>query len=372
MKKKNWWQWLLLIAVLSVLGYSLWAVDAVGSHLQYIVETEDDVAAAFTDLNSLSEEWDTTQRAWTLGGFIQEAAMKAENQSARGRVSMCSANSQEIAPLTLLYGRFFTENELTGSELVALLDEQLAFALFREIDVLDRTFTLGGLTFRVIGVVDHVRQVGDYSDYGAYVPLLCGLQPDALIVEADPMPGVGANVSFSGVCNLWRSDGTFIDLHKEAVGATLWARVLAFIIGAILLVKGIFWLNDRVRYAIAWHHSALQRKYATQLLPQTIGVILAFILGYGVAAGFAALLLDFILQPVYVFPECVPSVLVEWEEIKRTFWQVQQSGAGFRELRTSELIRLRYFAGVIPGCCAVMAVLIVTLFFKKNSSTTEK
>lgn len=125
-------------------------------------------------------------------------------------------------------------------------------------------------------------------------------------------------------------------------------------------------------YAMAWHRRALQRKYATQFLPQTICVILAFILGYGVAAGFAALLLDFILQPVYVFPECVPSVLVEWEEIKRTFWQVQQSGAGFRELRTSKLIRLRYFAGVIPGCCAVIAVLIVTLFFKKNSSTMEK
>lgn len=358
MKKKNWWQWLLLIAALSVLCYSLWAVDAVGNHLQYIVETEGDVAVAATDLNSLSEEWDTTQRAWTLGGFIQEAAMKAENHSARGRVSMCSANSMEIAPLTILYGRFFTENELTGSEPVALLDEQLAFALFRELDVLDRTFTLGGLTFRVIGVVDHVRQVGDYTDCGVHIPLLCGLQPDALIVEADPLPGVGANASFSGVCNLWRSDGTFIDLHKEAVGATVWARVLAFIIGVILLVKGIFWLNGQVRYAMARHHSALQRKYVLQLLPQTIGVILAFILGYGVVAGLAAFLLDFILQPVYVFPECVPSVLVEWEEIKRTFWQVQQSGAGFHELRTPALIRIRYFCMLINVCTALTIALI--------------
>lgn len=371
MKKNNWWQWLLLIAVLSVLGYSLWAVDAVGSHLQYIVEPAGDVAEAAAELAALAGEWETTQRAWTLGGFIQEAAMKTEDQSARGRITLYGENGLSLQPQTLLYGRLFTEDELISGEAVALLDEQLALALFREVDVVDRTFTLGGLTFCVIGVVRHTRQVGDYTDYGAYIPLLSGLQPDALIVEADPMPGVGANASFSGVCNLWRSDGTFIDLHKEAVGATLWARVLAFIIGVILLVKVIFWLNDQVRYAIAWHHSALQRKYAEQLLPQTIGVILAFILGYGVAAGFAALLLDFILQPVYVFPECVPSVLVEWEEIQSTFWQVQKSGAGFRELRTPALIRIRYFNMLINVCTALtialMAFVIEHMKVKRNN-----
>lgn len=356
MKKKNWWQWLLLIATLSVLVYSLWAVDAVGSHLQYIVEPAGDVAEAAADLVSLAGEWETTQRAWTLGGFIQETVMKAADQSARGRVSMCSANSLEITPVKLLHGRFFTENELTGSDPVALLDEQLAFALFQEVDVLDRTFTLGGLTFQVIGVVRHTRQVGDYTDYGAYVPLRCGLQPDALIAVADPLPGVGAGVSFSGVCSLWRGGGTFIDLHKEAVGATMWARGLAFVIGTIVLVKAVEFLNDRVNICIGYFQGKLQRSYAVQLLPQMPGMVLVFILGYAAAAGLAALLLDFIIQPVYVFPECVPAVLVEWEEIQRTFWQVQQSGAGFRELRTPELLRLRYFAGIIRICSSTIAI----------------
>lgn len=361
MKKRNWWQWLLLIVSAAILAYSLHGVNAIGSHLQYIVEPAGGTAQAAADLADLAAEWESTQRAWTLGGFIQEASMKAENQSACGRVSMCSANSLEITPLTLVCGRLFTEEELTGSTPVALLDEQLAFALFREMDVLDRTFTLGGLTFRVIGVVSHDRQVGDYCDYGAYVPLLCGLQPDALIVEADPMPGVGANVSFSGVCSLWRSGGAFIDLGKEAVGATMWARVLTFIIGIIALATGVRWLNSRVRYAMAWHRSALQRTYAAQLLPQTIGLLLTFLLGYGAAAGLAAILLDFILQPVYIFPECVPSVLVEWEEIQKTFWQVQQSGAHFRELRTPELLRLRYLAGLIRTTCALMAAILCLL-----------
>lgn len=362
--KKKMTLWLLLIAAAAVLAYSLFAVNAVGSHLQYIVEPAGDVAQAATDLASLAEEWDATLRAWTLGGFIQEATLKAENQSARGRVSLCGPNALEVTPLTLLHGRLFTADELSGSAPVALLDEQLAFALFREADVVERTFTLGGLTFRVIGVVRHARQVGDYADCGVYVPLLSGLEPDALNVEAAPRPGVGANVSFSGVCDLWRSGGAFIDLHKEAVGATMWARVMGFAIGTIILLKGICWLNGRVQGAMAWHRRALQRKYAMQLLPQTIALVLACILGYAAAAGLAALLLDFILQPVYAFPECVPAVLVEWEEIQRTFWQVQQSAAGYRELRTPELLRLRYFAELIRISCAVIGVLLCLLLRK--------
>ncbi len=366
--KKKMILWLLLIVAGAVLAYSLYAVDAVSGHLQYIVESPGNAAQAAADLSALAGEWDATQRAWTLGGFIQEAPMKAEHQSAQGRIIMCGPNAMDVTPLTLLHGRLFTADELTGSNPVALLDQQLAFVLFREADVVDRTFTIGGMDFRVIGVVRHTRQVGDYNDYCAYIPLLSGLQPDALIVEAAPLPGVGASVSFSGVCSLWRSGGSFIDLGKEAVGAAIWARVLVFIIGVIALVKGIRWINGRVQVAMAWHRRALQRRYAMQLLPQTIGLVLMLLLGYAVAAGLAALLLDFILQPVYVYPECVPAVLVEWDEIQRTFWQVQQSAASFRELRTPELLRLRYFAGLIRISCAAMATLMCLLLRKHDPS----
>ena len=196
--KKKWMLWLLLIAAMAVLTYSLHAVDAVGDHLQYIVEPNGDVAEAAAELTALAGEWETTQRAWTLNGFIQEAAMNAESQSARGRVTMIGASGLDMAEWTLLHGRLFTAEELASGASVALLDEQLALALFREVDITDRTFTLGGLTFQVIGVVRHARQVGDATDYGAYIPLLSGLEPDALVVEADPLPGVGTGSPIIG------------------------------------------------------------------------------------------------------------------------------------------------------------------------------
>lgn len=356
--KKNCFLWLLLIAAAALLAYSLCAVDAVGSRLQYIVESPGDAAQAAAELTALAEEWDSTQRAWALNGFIQEASMRADSQSARGRVTMIGENSPALADWTLLDGRLFTGEELTSGAPVALLDEQLAQSLFREVAVTARTFTLGGTTFRVIGVVRHTRQVGDAADYGAYIPLLCSLAPDALVAEAIPLPGAGAGASFSGVCRLWRSNGSFIDLGKEAVGATMWARALGFIAGAAALLKIVRWLKSRGHAAAAWHRQSLQRRYALQMLPQTIGVALALLLGWGAAAGAALLLLDFLLQPVYAYPECVPAVLVEWEEIRRTFWQVQQSAVAYRELRTPELLRLRYLAGLIRISCALLAALL--------------
>lgn len=38
-------------------------------------------------------------------------------------------------------------------------------------------------------------------------------------------------------------------------------------------------------------------------MPELTGAVLLFILGYGVSAIFAALLMNYIIQPVYTFPE---------------------------------------------------------------------
>jgi len=111
MKKKTCWQGLLIAVVLAVLVYCLWAVDNVGNHLQYVVETTGDIAEAAAELTSLAEEWEITQRAWTLRGIIQEAAMMTESQVANGRITLCGDNE---ATLPLLHGRVFTAEELVS------------------------------------------------------------------------------------------------------------------------------------------------------------------------------------------------------------------------------------------------------------------
>ncbi len=353
--KKKIRQWLLLAVTALVLLCAAAEAGQSGSYLQYIAEPAGSTSGAAADLAALCTEWETTQRAWSLGGFIQMAAMKAEPLSASGRVTLCSENTLTLRPLTLKSGRTFTGEELTLGAPVALLDEQLAFALFRSTDVLGRTFTLEGIIFRVIGVAAHRRQIGDYADCGAYIPLHSGPVPDALLIEADPLPGAGAAASFSGVARAWRP-GTFIDLQKEAMAATLWLRVGLFCLGGVAWLRFIRRMNALSQRAVCHLRRSLQQHYAAALLPGIIGRAALLILGYAAAAAAAFLLLDFILQPVYIFPEWVPPTLVEWEDVRTTFWQAQQGLAGFRELRTPELLRLRFLRGVIRIATAAAAL----------------
>ena len=96
--------------------------------------------------------------------------------------------------------------------------------------------------------------------------------------------------------------------------------------------------------------------------------VLLFILGYGVSAIFAALLMNYIIQPVYTFPEWIPTVLVEWKDIAKAFWNVWQDTAVMQELRTPEILRLRWLALLVQGCSAGAGVLLGILYGRMRSS----
>lgn len=93
-----------------------------------------------------------------------------------------------------------------------MLDEQLALQLFNIGDPLERTVTVSGKDYRVIGIVRHQKQVGDLNDAGAYIPLASvtsmELTVDALMVTATPIAGTGASVAFKSAMDGWKSGGT--------------------------------------------------------------------------------------------------------------------------------------------------------------------
>lgn len=82
----------------------------------------------------------------------------------------------------------------------------------------------------------------------------------------------------------------------------------------------------------------------------------------------AALLMNYIIQPVYTFPEWIPTVLVEWKDIAKAFWNVWQDTAVMQELRTPEILRLRWLALLVQGCSAGAGVLLGILYGRMRSS----
>ena len=388
MKKTPWWQAVLLAAFAAALAFGAYSVSQVGNHLQYLiapphklqtsggeetpVKPNEPVAQWYAALKDVAEEWDSTMEAWTLGGVMENASLSAEGGGTQGRVTVMGENGTTLHPLQLLCGRNFFPEELRDGAHVIILDEQAALALFRISDPIDRKVTVQGVEYRVIGVARHRKQVGDLTDYGAYIPLMSVIDQDitldALQVEAAPRIGVGASVSFSTVCGTWQQGGTVIDLGKEGMAATLWLRVLLCLAGATALLRLIGWLNGQVRSYAKQYRQQLQVRYALSLMPQLAGMILLFCLGYGGAAALAAVLMNVIIQPVYTFPEWIPAVLVEWEDIAAAFWKVWQTSATLREMRSPEILRLRYFTLLIQGCSAATGVLLALWYARRRTA----
>ena len=391
MKKTPWWQAVLLAAFAVALAFGAYSVSQVGNHLQYLiapphklqtsggeetpVKPNEPVAQWYAALKDVAEEWDSTMEAWTLGGVMENASLSAEGGGTQGRVTVMGENGTTLHPLQLRFGRNFFPEELRDGAHVIILDEQAALALFRISDPIDRKVTVQGVEYRVIGVARHRKQVGDLTDYGAYIPLMSVIDQDitldALQVEAAPRIGVGASVSFSTVCGTWQQGGTVIDLGKEGMAATLWLRVLLCFAGATALLRLIGWLNGQVRSYAKQYRQQLQVRYALSLMPQLAGMILLFCLGYGGAAALAAVLMNVIIQPVYTFPEWIPAVLVEWEDIAAAFWKVWQTSATLREMRSPVILRLRYFTLLIQGCSAATGVLLALWYDRRRTALQD-
>ena len=225
MKKATWWQTALLLVFAALLLFAQWQIALVGDHLQYLIPAPAPMTDAGGDdanppppnrrltelqesLGSVTEEWQDVMVCWTLTGIMDQASLTGSAGSASGRLTLMSENGLTVHPLYLRSGRLFQPDEIKNGDKVILLDEQLALELFRVSEPIDREVQLGSATYRVIGIVRHTKRVGDLQEYGAYIPLSSvidqSLALDALMVEAEPLKGVGASVAFSNVMAVWQ------------------------------------------------------------------------------------------------------------------------------------------------------------------------
>ena len=95
------------------------------------------------------------------------------------------------------------------------------------------------------------------------------------------------------------------------------------------------------------------------------------LVGYAVCAWALAQAFMGFVAPVYTFPEWVPKVLVEPADISAAFWNVWQSQAAVRELRTPELLRLRFMREVCAWATGALALWLGMLWGRLSHSVYE-
>ena len=405
--KKRWGLLFLLLVCASMLFYAWFAAEQVDNQLQYLIkapsvqasggmdtlsdrEGEGSGPLLYTDpmadppktpalpnqaidqlrksLATAGEAWGDILSAYDLSGVVEKTSFSSDlDQSGEGKLTLLGQNDAALHTRVPVFGRLLFPEELKDGDRVALLDEQLALSLFGIADPLERTVLIGEEKFRVVGILRHRKQVGDYTDSGAYISLSAAIplsiQLDALLVEADPIPGKGAPTTFSTDVKKWVAGGTYINLGKEKMGTTLWLRALLFALGMGVAVKWISWMNRRTSRGIKRYKEALQHKYPSQLMLPLIGMLVLLAVGYLLGIAAIAVLMNFIIAPVYVFTEWIPAILVEWQEIAAAFWKVWQPAATVLELRSPQLLHLRFLTLMVQLFSAFAAVLSIMLMY---------
>lgn len=278
-------------------------------------------------------------------GDTKQASQKAD-------LFAVTENHFSLFPELIFAGRMPYDEELARGERVVALSQQLAVDLFRVSDPTGREVTLGGQKFRVVGVARRIRQTGDASPYRAYIPLRAlasgenSVRPTQLTVSVRPVPGSGAEVQLAPALENWMPGGTLHQLDRDRLAAMLTPRLLLSAFGLYALVVLMKLLFSRCVSHVRETRERLRLEYFRTLLPGLLWRSLLALLMLAALMLICALWARFTLRPILLFPEWVPEVPVEWEEIQKTFWTLSYQASAQTQFRTPESARLEHMTSL--------------------------
>ena len=369
----------LLVIALAAMAFAWVNIQAVPGTFQHVYAAPQPAAAAEDEKETNSGLRDarlkTRELETELEGACEDMTLYALSQPAS--VSIPDGGKSVSARLVgveeswfylkspvLLNGRQLYPDECVYGERVAMVDEQLAVALFQYAEPLGEEIEVAGQRYRIVGVIKAGKRVGDQMDYSLYVPFRSledtNVALTALVYEARPVQGAGGWSAFQ-TASQKLGEGTTISLVKERMNAAMPLRILFTLLGMAMALWGVRWMNRRSARFSAAYHDRLQTQYAARLVGFAAVRLLLLALGYLACAAALAWLFTRLVEPVYTFPEWVPAVLVEPKDIQTAFWNVWQTSATVVEYRTPELLRLRFLREVMAWSCGAAALLLGSL-----------
>ena len=308
--------------------------------LEQLIEAREDVEAQMGEaVSALSMSGTRGAAVISGGGQTVAAALRA--------VDVCWL---ETCPKRIAEGRWMDSGELRRGARVALLDADLAFALFGSEGAEGKEIEIEGAKYRVIGTVRHRRSVGEAEAYSAYIPLTAaadaGLQLDVVTMHALSSVPSGLDQSFAEAMRSAWGAGELHNLRKERMGALLMARLLVFAFGMALVFGLLRRFKAQVRRWREQVNELRARSYARRWLGPALLRVLGGVLGGVALLAAAYALLSFVIEPVYTFTEWVPESLVSLSALRAVFWDRTAHAARLMSLRTPESARIAFWGAL--------------------------
>ena len=363
-------RWLIVLGA-GLLLFSLLMLYRAPSVAQYMAASpiETGEANAQSALAGVIAAWDARKSELGTGAKAGLAATAYDSfidssagQSDGATLTCVSSGWFDAHPKYLKSGRLFSEAELADGARMVVLDEELAFKLFPTTEPTEGKAQIGGAWYEVIGVVRHSRQPGDADECGAYIPIAAaakaGMQTNYLEIDcALDIAGSARAVESVGIDVL--GAGTFYDIDKEVMRASMIVRVLIVLFALYIL----FWLlrawNARTRDLIARWRAEVMHRYFKKMLPSVVLFSFVQLLGYAALVAAAYGVLRLTLRPMYVFTDWIPEVIVEWSKIAARAKALMTAAAAPLKYQTREYAAVRFYGALVRwGAVCVLAGMV--------------
>ena len=157
----------------------------------------------------------------------------------------------------------------------------------------------------------------------------------------------GSAVLMEDTLAAWHAGGSFYSLSKLRMGAAMPLRWALLIAGVSLLLALLRRMNALALGRLCRHREQLRLRYARELLPDMAASAALCLLGYGAILALASALAVFSVQPLLVFTEWVPEVIVELSSLRSVFWSLNDASAAAIRCVTREVCALELGRGLL-------------------------
>lgn len=277
----------------------------------------------------------------------------------------------EIYPRAWRIGRPVSREDAAAGHRVIVLDEELAFRLFRDQDPLGQRVSILEKDYEVVGVACHRRRIGDRQELTAWIPLGVEDAPAAenMILSVPAGRGGSLRTLFENSARESAGDGSIWDLEKEKIRGTVLFQAVAMATGLWLLARWIrklkVWTSGQIRQIREKARSRYPRQMAGYFILRALGMLAAW--GAVIAAGAGIVL--WASQLMLIFPEWVPENFLSSDSWIARFRSLTASFADPVQRRTAEIIEIRFWSGLIRW--GITAALLGLLLRKNSRKGTE-
>ena len=290
--------------------------------------------------------------AYAVAARAQRQAISAgEGRSITATVYAVGEGYFDVVHETLERGRLVSAGDIRRAEHAIVLDSRAALTLLAGEEPVGQKVTLNGVGYEVAGVIRGGRRVGETDEFIAYVPVTAAsadaLPAQTFLCVAKPLSAVGSAILMEDALGAWKGGGSFYSLGKLKLGSVMPLRWALLFAGTAVLLTLLRRMN-----AFAWGRvcrmvEALRTRYARDLVLPIAGSAALCLLGYGLLAAAFWALAAFSIQPLLVFTEWIPEVIVELSSLRNRFWALAGAAAPVVRVVTREVCRVELGRGLL-------------------------